>query len=203
MTRSEPSAVHDLLAQARAGDRSALNRLFALCRSYVHVIAQAQVGTWLQAKVDASDVVQQSLLDAYQGFDRFKGTTSSEWLAWLRRIVANNVADCVQHYQGVAKRRVGLEVPLQDAWGNVIDISATGESPSQELLRKEDELLLADALTRLPPDQRNVIVMRNLQRLPFEEVARRMGRTRPATQMLWLRAIRKLRELLATETSPA
>ncbi len=72
-----------------------------------------------------------------------------------------------------------------------------GETPSQAFLRKERELELADALARLSPDHREVILLRNLQRLPFDEVARRMDRSRPAAQMLWMRAMSKLQEALA------
>ena len=77
------------------------------------------------------------------------------------------------------------------------DPAAPGDSPSEMLMRKEQELLVADALARLSPDHREVILLRNLQRLPFQEVAERMGRSRPAVQMLWMRAIGKLQEELA------
>ena len=66
-------------------------------------------------------------------------------------------------------------------------------------MRLEREFQVADALTRLPEDYQEVIVLRNLERLPFEEVAQRMGRSRPATQMLWMRAVRKLQEELGRD----
>src|SRR5207253_5765480 len=68
----------------------------------------------------------------------------------------------------------------------------SAESPSQFLLRKERELLVADALAQLAPDHREVILLRSLQQLEFAEVARRMNRSRPAVQMLWTRALKKL-----------
>ena len=70
---------------------------------------------------------------------------------------------------------------------------APGESPSEVLVRHEIELQLADAIAALSDDYQEVIVLRNLERLPFDEVARRMGRSRPAVQMLWMRAIRSLK----------
>ena len=182
--------VHELLARARAGDRPALDRLFAVCRSYVAVLAQSRLESWLRAKVDPSDLVQQTLLDAYRGFPQFRGGTSGEWLAWLRRILDHNAADYVRHYHGADKRRLGREVPLAGSSAGPAD----SDTPSQELLRQERELQVADALARLSDDHRTVILLRNLQRLPFDEVARRMGRSRPATQMLWMRAVRKLQE---------
>jgi RNA polymerase sigma-70 factor (ECF subfamily) len=186
--------VHELLARARAGDRQALDHLFAVCRNYVAILAQSRLEGWLRAKVDPSDLVQQTLLEAYRGFPRFQGGTSGEWLAWLRRILDHNAADYVRHYHGTDKRRVGREVPLAGSSDGGLDPPADGETPSQELLRKERELQVADALAKLSDDHRTVLLLRNLQRLPFDEVARRMGRSRPATQMLWMRAIRKLQE---------
>src|SRR5262245_16126848 len=193
MTTSMNETVHELLIQARAGDRQALERLFALCRNYVRIIAQAEIQTWLRVKVDPSDLVQQSLLEAYRGFERFQGKTTAEWLAWLRRIIGHNAADCVRLYRGTDKRQVSREVPLD---GFAFREPSSGrETPSQELMRKERELVLADALAHLSDDHREVVLLRNLQRLPFDEVAQRMGRSRPAVQMLWLRAVRRLQEL--------
>jgi RNA polymerase sigma-70 factor (ECF subfamily) len=199
---SNASPLVDLLNRAREGDDAARDQLFEKCRSYVSVVAQAQVGSWLQAKVDASDLVQQTLLEAHRGFRNFNGQTDGEWLAWLKRILNNNAADYVRRYGGTAKRAARRERPLQvgnpdDSRGFCRDPQDPGESPSQLVMRREREIEVADALEKLSPDHREVIMLRNLQRLPFDEVARRMGRTRPATQMLWMRAIRKLQDLMA------
>jgi RNA polymerase sigma-70 factor (ECF subfamily) len=202
MAPSELPTVAILLEKARKGDAQSLDRLFAMCRNYVNIMARTQVEGWLRAKVDASDLVQQTLLEAYRDFDRFQGATEGEWLAWLRRILAHNAADFIRRFQGTDKRRTGREVALinpddSQAPDGLANLAADQETPSQALLRKERELLLADALARLAPDHCEVIVLRNLQRLPFEEVAERMGRSRPAAQMLWMRAMHKLQEALA------
>jgi RNA polymerase sigma-70 factor (ECF subfamily) len=202
MTSSDVLSVADLLVRARAGDAHAVNGLFAACRNYVGLLARTQVESWLRAKVDASDLVQQTLLEAYRDFERFQGTTEAEWLAWLRRIVAHNAVDFARHYQGAEKRQACREVPLSPASDSGPpkgpgELAAAGESPSQQLVRRERELQLAEAISGLAADHREVIVLRNLQRLPFDEVAARMGRSRPAVQMLWTRAIRKLQEALA------
>jgi RNA polymerase sigma-70 factor (ECF subfamily) len=193
--------VADLLARAKCNGAADLERLFASCRNYLGVVARAQVESWLRAKVDASDLIQQTLLEAYRDFTHFRGTTEAEWLAWLRRILAHNAANFVRQYRGTEKRQARREVALAgpgdgSAAGGLADPADSGESPSQQLMRKERELLVADALSRLSPDHREVIMLRNLQRLPFQEVAERMGRSRPATQMLWMRAIQKLQEVL-------
>ena len=114
---------------------------------------------------------------------------------WLRRILTHNAADFVRRFHGAEKRRAGREVRLhaspEDSFADSrLHPADAGPSPSVQLQEHERELQLADALTRLPADYREVIELRNLQRLPFDEVAARMERSRPAAQMLWMRAIR-------------
>lgn len=204
MPDGESTSVSSLLAQARQGDVQALDRLFARCRNYVALIARGRVEGQLRAKVDASDLVQQTLLEAYRDFPHFHGVTEAEWLAWLKRILTHNAADFVRRYQRTAKRQAGREGAFVDpcdsqAKDGLANVAAEQETPSQVLLRKERALQLADALAQLAPDHCEVIVLRNLQRLSFDEVAQRMNRSRPAAQMLWLRAIHKLQEALTSK----
>lgn len=200
--------VADLLVRARAGDTAALNRLFEMCRNYVGLVARAHVESWLQAKVDASDIIQQTMLEAYRDFHRFHGATEGEWLGWLRQILSHNAADFVRQFHKTDKRQARREVRLDNAQdssapGGLANLADSGETPSQVLLRKERELQLADAIAQLSPDHREVILLRNLQRLPFDEVAQRMSRSRPAAQMLWMRAMQKLQEVLSGVMSHA
>jgi RNA polymerase sigma-70 factor, ECF subfamily len=195
----DESPVAQLLERARRGDAAARNELFEKCRAYVTVVARAQLSSWLQAKVDHSDLVQQTLLEAHRGLDNFRGTTDGEWLAWLRRIVNTNAADVVRRYATAGKRRAAREVPLDARRGDDSnfprrDPSDPGQTPSQIVLRREEELRISQAIAELPEDYQEVIVLRNLERLPFDEIAQRMGRTRPAVQMLWMRAVRRLQE---------
>ncbi len=206
MSDRELPSVSDLLARARNGDAKALDQLFDLCRNYVRFVAQAQIETWLQAKADASDLVQQTLLEAYRGFGKFQGATEAEWLAWLRRILAHNAADFVRQYRGTDKRQVRrehrLQTPSNDSCSaSMFQPAARDESPNQQLMRRERELEVANAVAQLAPDHREVIILRNLQRLPFEEVAQRMNRSRPAVQMLWMRALQKLQEVMTDDQS--
>ena len=100
-----------------------------------------QLESRLKAKADPSDLVQQTLLEAYRDFDQFRGSTEAEWLAWLRRILAHNAAQYVRHYRGTEKRQLGREVALQTGaasdTGRVgVQPVDPGESPSQQLLRR-------------------------------------------------------------------
>ncbi len=208
MSDSQMPNVSELLRRARAGDPSGREQLFGLCRSYLGFAARAQVETWLQAKVDASDLVQQTLMEAHRDFARFEGQSQQEWLAWLRKILAHNVADFIRHYRGTAKRQQRREVRFRDpadsaARSGAPEPAARDRSPSQALAQVDAELRVVLALETLSLDHREVIVLRNLERLSFNEVAERMGRSRPAVQMLWTRAIKNLQAAMrATGDSP-
>ncbi len=206
MNEERKSSVTELIEKARAGDAASRDRLFAVCRSYLGVVARSQVETWLRVKVDASDVVQQTLLEAHRDFDRFAGSSEKEWLGWLKQILAHNAADFVRQYHGTAKRQARREVRFRDPGDSlspgVPEPAAPDHTPSQELLRIDNELRVTVAVAELPPDYQEVIMLRNLQRLSFNEVAERMGRSRPAVQMLWIRAIKKLQAVLGDEAAP-
>ena len=204
MPESKTPKVSELICGARDGDDQCRDRLFGLCRSYLGFAARAQVESWLRVKVDASDLVQQTMLEAHRDFAKFQGTTEQEWLGWLRRILAHNVSDFIRRYKGTAKRRVQKEVPFRDPnisgpAPGVPEPAAHDRTPSQELALLDDSLRVTEALSSLSADYQEVIVLRNLERLPFNEVAERMARSRPAVQMLWMRAIRKLQEALGEE----
>jgi RNA polymerase sigma-70 factor (ECF subfamily) len=200
-SNEEGPIVAELLELARNGDPQKREELFNICRDYLNQLARSQLERWMQGKVDASDIVQQTLLEAHRDFGKFQGASEGEWVAWLRCILERNATDFIRHYRGTAKRDVKREVALtHPADGSSIlsaaEPAARDPSPSQEFIRRDDELRIVAALKHLSEDHRQVIELRNLQRLPFDEVASRMKRTRPATQMLWMRAIKKLQQVL-------
>ena len=203
MANRDDESIGELIERARQGNVECRDRLFELCRGYLGFAARAQVESWLRVKVDSSDLVQQTMLEAHRDFDRFQGRSEQEWLAWLRKILAHNVADFIRHYRGTAKRQVRREIPFRDpAASNAFgapESAAPDATPSQELARLDDELRVTTALAALSPDYQEVIMLRNLQRLSFNEVAQQMERSRPAVQMLWMRAIKKLQETLEEE----
>lgn len=205
MEPSSNTILVNLLERARSGDAAAREQLFAKCRNYVMVLAKTQVEGWMRTKVDASDLVQQTLMEAHRGFADFVGNSEAEWLAWLRQILSHNTQDVVRRYRTAGKRQIQREQSL--------DVHPAGlsgsfsmdpadkdiQTPSQLLAQKEREIELADAISQLTPDHQEVIILRNLQRLPFDEVAELMHRTRPATQMLWMRAIKRLESLMSQD----
>lgn len=198
---SDRITVEELLAGAREGDSNQRERLFQTCRSYLNVVARTHVRTRLQAKADASDLVQLTLLEAHRDFDRFAGRSEAEWLAWLKKILAHNAADLVRRYAATGKRLAQREVPLTQP-GDDSGVMGAGEpvgrepTPSQQIECRDQQLRLAAALESLADDHREVIMLRNFERLAFDEIAQRMQRSRPAVQMLWARALKKLQQAM-------
>jgi RNA polymerase sigma-70 factor (ECF subfamily) len=193
--------VADRIRAAREGDRAATGPLLAAYRNYLTVLADAAIGPRLQTKVDASDVAQETLLKAHNGFPDFRGATEAELVAWLRRVLAHVVADQVRRYAGTEGRRVSRERSIEDpiersaaALRDVLPGDLT--SPSVAASRREAGAALADALAALEPDHRRVIVLRNLEERSWTDVAAAMGRSPDAARMLWARALTRLRPLL-------
>ena len=187
-----------LLLQAKGGDESALGRLLESYSNYLTLLARVQIGRRIQGKVDAGDVVQETYLEIHRQFPRFRGTTEAEFTAWLRRILAGQLALTLRRYLGTRGRDVNLERELGaqlDQSSQAMDggFVASTSTPSQHVSRREQAVLLADALDKLPPDYREVIILRHLESLPFAEVAARMARSEDSVQKLWVRALASLR----------
>jgi RNA polymerase sigma-70 factor (ECF subfamily) len=206
MSETVDSDTEQLLHRARAGDVPSLGRLLELHRAYLIVLARVQIGRRLQGKVDASDVVQEAFLGACRDFVQFRGQTEKEFLAWLRQILASLLANLVRHYQGTQSRDIRLErqlvVELEQS-SQALDrgLVAAQSSPSQQAMRREESVRLAEALGRLPPEMRELLILRHLEGLSFPEVAARLGRTIDSVKKQWPRALASLRRLLAGETS--
>ncbi len=200
---SEPigPVTESLLDQARGGDGQALGQLLESYRTYLTLLAQVQIGRRLQGKVDAADVVQDAFLGAYRDFRQFRGTTEKEFLGWLRQILAYVLANLVRYYQGAQRRDVRLERQLTidlDQSSHALDrgLVADQSSPSQQAARREQAVLLAEALARLPELWRDLLVLRHLEGLTFPEVAQRLGRTVDSVKKQWPRALASLRRVM-------
>jgi RNA polymerase sigma-70 factor (ECF subfamily) len=169
-------------------------------RDYLRLLARLQLSPRLQAKLDASDVAQQAILQAHEGRGQFRGRSEAEWLAWLRAILANALAAAARRFSAAARdlgRERSLEAELEQSSSRLECLLAADQtSPSERAARGEGLLRLAHALNHLPPDQRGVVELHHLKGLPVAEVARAMGRTRPAVVGLLFRGLKKLRELL-------
>lgn len=202
MSSSARSDEHpeDLLARARSGGQEALGRLLELYRNYLRLQARALIGSALRARLDPSDLVQETFLEAHRDFGQFAGTTEAELVAWLRQVLVRNLADQVKRHHSQkrdVRREESLEAMLERSSLEVEQALRTGlSSPSARAGRREQAVVLADALAALPADYREVIVLRHLERLKFEEIGARLGRSAGAARMLWARALERLHRLL-------
>jgi RNA polymerase sigma-70 factor (ECF subfamily) len=190
-----------MLLEAKAGDGATLGRLLELYRRYLALLARVQIGHRLQGKVDASDIVQETFLEAHRNFPRFRGASEGEFVRWLRQILAANLADLLRRYLGTQGRDVRLEREIEDAFDRssvLLDrgLVAPQSSPSQQAARREQAVLLADALEQLPDDYRDVLVLRHLEGLTFPQVSARMGRSLDSVEKLWMRGLARLRQIM-------
>jgi RNA polymerase sigma-70 factor (ECF subfamily) len=169
-------------------------------RSYLRLLAEIQFDLRLQGKLDPSDIVQQTLLQAHKAEAQFSGTSDREKAAWLRQILARNLANALRDL-GREKRDIAREQSLAaaieessgrlQAW-----LAAEQSSPSEQAEKNEELLRLAESLAELPESQREAVVLHHLQGWPLAKLARHLNRSEGAVAGLLHRGFKKLRELL-------
>jgi RNA polymerase sigma-70 factor (ECF subfamily) len=169
-------------------------------RPYLLLLARSRLEGLPPGKIDPSDVVQQTLLEAHRQRGQFRGRTGETLAAWLRQMLAYNLADAWRAL-GRAKRDVTRELALEaeleqsssrlEAW-----LAAAQSSPSQRAQRQEQLLRLAEALAQLPEDQRTAVELKHLQALSVAAIAQRLGRSETAVGGLLRRGMTRLRQLL-------
>jgi RNA polymerase sigma-70 factor, ECF subfamily len=169
-------------------------------RDYLRLLARMQLGACPTGRIDPSDIVQQTLMEAFEKRDQFRGATSGEHAAWLRSILAHNVADALRA-QGRQKRDVShersLELQMEESSAWLGDWLADQRStPSEHARRHEQAILLADALARLPEHQREALVLRYWQGCSLEEIGVSLNRSTTAVAGLLKRGLKHLREQL-------
>ncbi|MBI5760211.1 MAG: sigma-70 family RNA polymerase sigma factor [Planctomycetales bacterium] len=194
-------APDQMIADAKLEGEQAWGRLLEMYRNYLSLLARMEVGQRLQRKLDASDLVQETFLDAHRNFANFEGRTEAQFLAWLRTILAGKAANTIRHYIGTQGRDIRLEQELSasfDLSSLRLDQLATASvaSPSQQAIRREQAVMMADTLQRLPEDYREVILLRHWEELSFPEIAARMKRTVDSVEKLWVRALARLRQVV-------
>lgn len=193
----EAAEVEKWIAQARQNDREALGRLLEMCRNYLLLVANQELAPELGVKVAASDIVQDSLLEAGRDFPRFHGVREEELLVWLSSILRNNVANVRRHFE-TQKRQVSREVPLEDsAVGDLVDnLASPCETPSKHAQAREQDEQLEQALQQLPTHYRQVLYLYTTENLKFPQIAAKLGSTEEAIRKLWGRALEELSKQL-------
>jgi RNA polymerase sigma-70 factor (ECF subfamily) len=194
-----PREVTHWLAAARGGSLEALGNLLDACRGYLLGVAERRLSAELRSKGGASDLVQQTFLDAQCQFERFQGESERELLAWLRQILLHNLAHFQRRYQGTGKRDLGREAPLAEeasSTGGGANLAVPTPSPSEQLVAREEAEAVQRALQHLPEEYGQVLRLRHQEQLTFEAIGRRLGRSTSGARALWLRAVERLNEEL-------
>jgi RNA polymerase sigma-70 factor (ECF subfamily) len=187
------------LAEARGGSREALGQALEACRHYLLSVANDQMAAALRAKAGASDLVQETFLEAQRRFPSFHGGSPDALMAWLRQILLHNMEDLARRYRLTEKRELQREVPLRlpaSTDGPEKHLLADTPTPSSQAMRHEEESAVRRALDRLPEPSRQVVILRHRENLSFEEISQALGRSEAAVRKMWFRALESLaREL--------
>ncbi len=192
-----------LLALAQSGDREALGPLLDHFRPYLIVIAHRQLDERLKGRLDATDVVQTTFLEAHRDFPNFRGQDINTLLSWLRNILHNNVETTHHRHLVALKRSAKRETSsrVQNASSEpepiVNWIPSDSSSPSQRAMRDEAAASLAISLMQLPNTQSEAIRLRYLEGLSIRDIAQKMEKTEMAVAGLLKRGLKSLRMDLA------
>jgi RNA polymerase sigma-70 factor, ECF subfamily len=169
-------------------------------RNYLHLLARLQIDPWLRPALAASDVVQQTLMEAHQARGRFQGANSGQLAAWLRQILACNLRDALRNLGRDCRdkgREQSLDAALEASSQRLaLFLAANQSSPSEQAERNERAILLADALTTLPEAQREALILQHWHGFTLDQIAERLGRTAAAVAGLLKRGLKHLRQTL-------
>ena len=191
-----------LLSRATQGDAGAREELLQLYRPFLRLAVGDRVPKLVQKRMDASDVVQQTLVDAVRGLPEFRGQTEPEFTAWMMRLLERNLLMSVRNHT-LGKRDVRLEQNWTDDSGSAVlrwrSLADEGSSPLSSVFRGEAALHLAGALQKLPPDQRIAVELRYIEQRSLQAIAEEMERTVGSVAGLIRRGVEALEALLPSE----
>lgn len=175
-------------------------------RGYLCALAQIELGRRLRSKVDPSDIVQQSLLEAHQDLATRKGRTEAELVAWLRTILARNLLNTARDF-AAQKRDLTRERSMTQQLANSSVrlerfLASEQTTPSQIVIRSEDAEKLATALAELPDDQRRAVILKHFHNCTLAEIAKDLDRSTLAVAGLLKRGLKKLRMLMSEAEVP-
>ena len=204
----EPSKTEELLEHAARGEPGAVDELLARCREPVRKLVQFRLDRALARRVDASDIVQEVLLEASGRLAEYLRERTMPFHLWLRQIARDRIIDMHRRHRTAQRRSVDREQPIAAAAyadRSSIELAADlrdGElTPAAAAIRHELEQRFQLALQELAEEDREVLSMRHFEQLSNQEVAEALGLTQAAAGMRHLRALRRLRALLAESPS--
>lgn len=202
MSADKSQYIQNVLQKAKAGDAACVGELLSVYRDYLLGIAVARLDPRVRARCNPSDVVQETLLEAFRDFHQFRGGLEREFLAWIRQILSNNLARMVELHLLTDKRDLRRERPIEQAVAGESKLERRdywltddGNSPSSIFQKKEQLATMLERINKLPAHYRDVLLLRHIEELSFDDVAQRLGKSAGAVRMIWLRALEQLREV--------
>ncbi|MGP0067369.1 MAG: sigma-70 family RNA polymerase sigma factor [Isosphaeraceae bacterium] len=190
-----------LIARAVEGDDRARQQLLIRHHDRLIRMVAVRLDRRLAARVDPADIVQEALLEASQNLDDYLRDRPLPYHAWLRQYVWQRLSKLHRHHLGTQRRSVRREeagdwnLPEESTAILVDRLLARDSSPSRQVLREEQRLRVQEALEKLPPRDREVLVLRHLEQLSTGEVAEVLGIGVEAVKKRHLRALERLRAL--------
>ncbi|MBM3993434.1 MAG: sigma-70 family RNA polymerase sigma factor [Planctomycetes bacterium] len=193
-----------LLDKAGAGDADAVDQLLAQHREPIRRMIDLRLDPAIVQRLDASDIVQDVLIEANRRLKEYLKNPTMPFHLWLRHIAKDHLIDAHRRHHKAQKRGVEREQPIhRPAWSDRSSLDLAGQlldqdlTPASAAIQEEMQNRLRDAIAQLDDDDREVILMRHYEMLANQEVAATLGLTEAAASMRYLRAVRKLRDLLA------
>ncbi len=200
----------ELLSRARAGEADALGEICALYQNYLRMVVRTGLGPRLRERVELSDVVQEALVEVVRQFPQFTGDSEAALVGWLRRLVGQKLADLGRYHSRAKRAGASSALPLDAAppdaaggfrpgeeSGRLLDmLSLSQTSPSQAVSRREQIVLLADALAGLTDLEADVIWLYYAESLSFEAIGQRFGLSRKSIRGIMARGFKRLKRSL-------
>ena len=191
--RTDVDTWQALIGAARSGCDQALGEISSKTRDYLLLVANHRFNSGLRAKFGASDVVQQSLLEACECFDGFSGNSEAEFRSWIKQIVINNLIDESRRYTQTKSRNTDREIRVE-SFGSTPDHSQL--TASAITCNRETDSELEAAIDKLSLKQQQVILLKHRFALDYPAIAGQMKISESAVRMLWSRAIAQLKNIL-------
>jgi RNA polymerase sigma-70 factor (ECF subfamily) len=194
----------DLIERARAGDREALNALLARHRARLRRMVEIRLDTRLQARLDASDVVQEAYVEVAERLEEYLRDPKLPLFLWLRLVVGERLMRLHRHHLGAQMRDAGREVslyrgalPAASSAALAAQLLGRHTSPTQAVVRAERILRVQEALNTLDPLDREILSLRHFEELTAAETAQVLGIEESAAAKRYFRALKRLKEVLA------
>jgi RNA polymerase sigma-70 factor (ECF subfamily) len=204
----EQSQIDPLLEEARRGEAEAVEHLLAVHREPLRRMIGLRLDPALAARVDASDIVQDVLLEAHRRLQEYLKNPVMPFHLWLRHIAKDHIIDAHRRHRQAQRRSLDREQPIVPAVladhssyelaGQLIDPELT---PATEAIRREMQRRLDAAIAELDEDDREIILLRHREQMANQDVARALGLNEAAASMRYLRAVRRLRAALLPDTA--